>query len=202
MGKFRSGIGIIDSLMDGGRVTLGMLPGNDSHPATREALGIRNNDNDLLGRYQTPLEYVPRGALDDFSKYELVFDAGRPDGWTEAHTALAVRQFRDDIEPRIRSGHLEQKGHLDLSTATSIPEDMTIGAGGGMILDGLTTIPKGVTLSVWGDLYLRNVTSISDGVSLRSAAGDIYLDRMRAIPKGVKVKALTVWGLGGMIASG
>lgn len=112
MGKFRSGIGVIDNLMDGGGVTLGMLPDHDSHPAIREALGIRNNDNDLLDRHQTPLEYVPRGALDDFSKYALVFDAGRPDWWTEAHTASAVRQFRDDIEPRIRSGRLEQQGHL------------------------------------------------------------------------------------------
>jgi len=50
---------------------------------------------------------------------------------------------------------------LNLSSLTSIPEGVTLKAGGDLNLSSLTSIPEGVTLKTGGYLYLDSLTSIA-----------------------------------------
>ena len=62
---------------------------------------------------------------------------------------------------------------LDLSSLTTLPEGVSLTAGGSLNLSSLTTLPEGVSLTAGDSLDLSSLTTLPEGVSL-TAGG--YLD--------------------------
>jgi len=179
MCRFRAARGI----KSGDDVRLVFVADSDRHTDNP----VPDGDNPAA-QYQTPLEDVPHGALDDFSAYELVFDAGRPNWWTDDMTASAKRQFEAEIRRELATGEIIRKGDLDLSSLTAPPEGVTLRAGGDLYLRSLTALPKGVTLRAGGDLDLRSLTAPPEGVTLR-ARGHLDLRSLTVLPEGVTLRA-------------
>lgn len=151
MCKFRSAEACYN--FDTGGVELKFLPNDDSHTAIRKANNVAEDDGSPMQSRHTPLEYVPHGALDDFGTYELVFDAGRPDWWTDEHTSQATRAFRANITAILAAGALIWEGNLNLGNLTSLPAGVTLEAGGD--LNSLTSLPEGVTIKA-KKIYLKD----------------------------------------------
>ena len=149
MCHFRSGVGVLN--MSDNMLSVKFLDGEDSHTKIRSTYYIRDDDGAGATR-QTPLEYKPAKDLLDLESYELTFDAGRPDWWTEEHTEQAIRQFRADITPVIAARKWDWGGYLDLGSLTSLPEGVTLSAGGYLCLRSLTSLPEGVKVKA-GDVY-------------------------------------------------
>ena len=210
MCRFRAARGI----KSGDDVRLVFVADSDRHTDNP----VPDGDNPAA-QYQTPLEDVPHGALDDFSAYELVFDAGRPNWWTDDMTASAKRQFEAEIRRELATGEIIRKGDLDLSSLTAPPEGVTLRARGHLDLRSLTVLPEGVTLRAGGDLDLRSLTALPEGVTLRAGAylylgsltvlpegvtlcaeGDLYLHGLTALPEGVTLRAGGYLGLGSLTA--
>jgi hypothetical protein len=77
---------------------------------------------------------------------------------------------------------------LYLSSLTTLPEGVTLSAGGYLYLSSLTTLPEGVTLSAGGSLYLSSLTTLPEGVTL-SAGGYLDLSSLTTLPEGVTLSA-------------
>ena len=187
MCRFRAARGI----KSGDDVRLVFVADSDRHTDNP----VPDGDNPAA-QYQTPLEDVPHGALDDFSAYELVFDAGRPNWWTDDMTASAKRQFEAEIRRELATGEIIRKGDLDLSSLTAPPEGVTLRAGAYLYLGSLTVLPEGVTLCAEGDLYLHGLTVLPEGVTLR-AGGYLGLGSLTALPRRHSIMAANVY-YGGM----
>jgi hypothetical protein len=142
----------------------------DSHTNIRKNNGLKEVSRNT--QKQTPLEYVPCGSLDDFSKYEFKFDDSRPDWWTDDMTDSATVQFQTNIKLMLKEKILAYKGSLYLRSLTSLPEGVTLEAGDYLDLRSLTSLPEGVTLKAGGSLYLNSLTSLPEGVTLK--AGGVY----------------------------
>ena len=145
----------------------------DSHSEIRSHHNIR--DDGGAGDRQTPLEYVPGADFCDLETWELIFDAGRPEWWTEAMTSSVIRDFRADLRPKIEKllatgvwdGDLSLNCKLlpsGLSALTSIGGDadfrlLTDAAG----LSALT--------SIGGGAFFQSLTDASGLSSLTSIGG-------------------------------
>jgi len=147
MCQYRSGKGVY---VDDEYIRLHTLPDNDSHTKICESSGIHEEDGSALRNKQTPLEYVPSNNADlrnpRGKDWKLIFDAGKPDWWTDAHTTDVIRQFCDVIDGDWNGNILKRSGYLDLRSLTAIPEGVTLSAGGYLDLRSLTAIPEGVTV--------------------------------------------------------
>ena len=93
-------------------------------------------------------------------------------------TGLTEAQLKGELIP----------GHLDLDSLTTLPEGVTLTAGGNLYLRSLTTLPEGVTLTAGGDLYLRSLTTLPAGVTL-TAGGDLDLRSLTILPEGVTINS-------------
>ena len=102
MCEFKSGIAV---KLNESEVQVYTLPWNDSHNDIREQHGIKENGLGLLSNNSTPIELVPQSKpikLNDPDDWKFVFDADRPDWWTDGMTEQATRQLlqaaKADIE--------------------------------------------------------------------------------------------------------
>ena len=130
MCRFRSAVAVYQSESE---VALKLLPGEDSHTKIREAFNIRDGLGAAASR-QTPVEFVPFGALDDLDAYEFIFDAGKPNWWTDAHTDSAVQQFRREVRGLLAEKTIEYDDDLYLNSVTTLPEGVSLEAGGEVYL--------------------------------------------------------------------
>ena len=90
---------------------------NDSHLDAREQNGLR--DDGRIGTSRpTRLEYIPHTAMDDFTTYQLVLDAGHPDWWTDAHARDATHQFQRHIHGLLERRELVWHGDCYLDSLT------------------------------------------------------------------------------------
>ena len=179
MCQYRSGIAI----MFGGTVTVRTLHGNDSHNDIRDHYGIVDDITSVMR--QAAVEYIPEGALYDYGTYLLQWDDDKPDWATDEVEAEVARQMRavckaDDLSA--------WSGYLDLRSLTTLPEGVTLSAGGDLYLGSLTTLPEGVALSAGRYLYLRSLTTLPEGVTLSAGEG-LDLRSMTTLPEGVNVTA-------------
>ena len=126
-------------------VTVKTLKNSDSHSEIRKKFNIAD-DNSSRGQRQTPVELIPVTSLTDVSGMEFRFDAERPDWWTDAMTDEATRQLFRAAKNRW-DGNTLKADYLDLSSLTSIPEGVTLSAGGYLDLSSLTSIPEGVKIN-------------------------------------------------------
>jgi len=182
MCQFKSGIVVSTSESEVGAKTLLL---QDSHTVIREKFNI-SEDNLGLSRYSTPVELIPTKLdFEDQSCWELVFDAGQPDWWTEGMHDQCVDQLlkaaKEDFDA-LMSGK-KYPGSLDLNRLTSIPSGFNPTVGGDLWLEGLTSIPSGFNPTVGGSLWLRNLTSIPSGFN-PTVGGNLYLDGLISIPSG------------------
>jgi hypothetical protein len=140
-------------------VELKFVAGNDSHEVIKEEHHICDGVG-AAARLHTPLEAIPGpGGLMDLNGYQLVFDAGRPDWWTDEMTESALRQFRDEIGRLLAGGPtLQWGGNLDLGRVTSLPASAKLSAGGNLYLGSVTSLPASAKLSAGGNLYLAGKT--------------------------------------------
>jgi hypothetical protein len=174
MCKFRSGEAVF---VDECEVRLYTTPEEDSHTKNRENHGIAEAQPFGLreGRH-TPVEYTPKRAktLDDFDGYELAFDAGKPEWWTDSHTASVTRQFQADIRAWLSSGGTSWAGDMDLrgSAVTELPALASVG--GDMWLRGSAVTELPALASVRGDMDLRG-SKIKELPALASVGGDMWL---------------------------
>jgi hypothetical protein len=90
-----------------------------------------------------------------------------------------------DLTPDQLSGKEKINDDLDLRGLTTLPEGVSLTAGGSLYLSGLTTLPEGVSLTAGGSLCLSGLTTLPEGVSL-TAGG--YLDLRGLTGKRPKVK--------------
>jgi hypothetical protein len=93
----------------------------------------------------------------------------------------------DELTPAQLKGE-SIDANLYLSSLTTIPEGVTLTAGGFLNLSSITTIPEGVTLTAGGFLYLSSITTIPEGVTL-TTGGFLYLSSITTIPEGVTLTA-------------
>ncbi len=141
-------------------VAIKTLRHSDSHEEIRKEHGI--GDTNPLHRYQTPVELVPIGDVDirDTAGWEFIFDAGRPEWWTDDMTRKAREQLDAAWGARWNGDTLHMDGDLDLSGLTALPANAKLSAGRNLYLGGLTTLPASAKLSAGGCLDLRSLTAL------------------------------------------
>ena len=162
MCKCISGIAVLSN----GKVKIYTSVKSDSHSDIREEYGIRDDNSPIADR-QTPIELVPITGLTELKDMEFRFDDCRPSWWTDNMTDDAKRQLFRALKNRWDGNKFEFIDYLYLSSLTSIPEGVTLSAGGYLDLSSLTSIPEGVTLSAGGYLDLGSLTSIPEGVTAK-----------------------------------
>ena len=110
MCEFKSGIAV---KLNECEVEVYTLPLIDRHTLIREKHGIKENSGSLSD-FSTPVELVPkRYPVKSFHPvdWKFVFDAGKPDWWTDAMTEQAISQLlsaaRQDLENENEQEQLE-----------------------------------------------------------------------------------------------
>ena len=154
---------IIAVRVDESSIKIYSLPKNDKHEDIRAHYKL--NDSSALSRYQTPLEVRPVRGAEKLSDYDLVFDAGSPDWWTEAMSEEALlagyKLSQDELEGvwtnelrldflKNRKGleRLTQTGNLDLSSLTALDKGAlpALTQTGYLDLSSLTALDKGALI--------------------------------------------------------
>ena len=117
---------------------------SDSHTDIREEFHIRD-DNSPIANNQTPVELIPKTSLTEIGGMNFIFDAGRPDWWTDDMTEEATRQLYHDLMRRWNNERtvFSFEGDLDLRSLKSIPEGVTLEAGGNLYLRDSILGPRG-----------------------------------------------------------
>jgi len=192
MCQFRSGEAM---RVDDSEVKVLFSEREDSHTANRTAHRIgEDGGTGGLSRFYTPVEFVPTGGLYEWDKYEFRFDAGRPDWWTDSHTASAARQCLAEVKSVLltRAGKprktLAWKGDLYLGSLTTVPEGFAPQAGGNLNLRSLVAAPEGFAPQAGGDLYLGSLTTVPEGFAPK-AGGYLNLGSLTAVHKGFAPQA-------------
>jgi hypothetical protein len=210
--RFRSAEAIFQP--DSNGVKLVFTKGEDSHTKNRANNGITEVTDEYTQKH-TPLEYIPTTSLKDFSTYRFVFDAGRPDWWTDEMTDSAIRQFQEEIG---RCDYADWGGNLDLGNLTTLDQPLTVGGdldldsltkldqpltvGGSLDLDSLTKLDQPLTvggsldlnsltkldqpLTVGGSLYLRSLTKLDQPLTV---GGSLDLNSLTKLPDSVAISA-------------
>ena len=168
MCKCKSGIAV---RLDETTIRVYQLDGEDSHNTIRQMHGLTDSAFPL-GRYQTPIELVPVRGL-AIGDCDFVFDAGRPDWWTDDMTRQATTSLYPDIA-RLATGE-PYGGDLYLHNLTSLPEGASLSAGGHLDLGSLTSLPDGASLSAGGYLDLGSLTSLPEDFDRSCIVGTVYL---------------------------
>jgi hypothetical protein len=182
MCKFKSGIAV---RINESEVSVMVLDGLDNHSSIREKCNIKEADLGL-SRYSIPVELIPTKLdFDDRSCWEFVFDADKPDWWTDGMTEQCFDQLltaaKADFEAMMNGQKRERD--LNLSNLTSIPEGFNPTVRGSLWLDKLTSIPEGFNPIVGLSLILDNLTSIPKGFN-PTVRGNLWLNRLTSIPEG------------------
>jgi len=203
MCKFKSGVAVKINEDD---VKIYTLRGEDSHTEIRNEYNIRDDDGAGATR-QTSVELIPVRGLSKKEDYDFIFDAGKPDWWTDNMTISAVNQLFSAVKVEIVNNTIKYKGNLELNSLTTLPksiilesdwniylgslksmsEGITLEAGLNIFLGSLVTMSKGTTLKAGWNIYLRNLIKLSKGVIIK-AGWDIELDSLKVLPKDVIVK--------------
>ena len=114
------------------------LPGEDSHSKIRDHFKL--SDTSLLGRFQTPVEFIPVRGAEKIEDYVFKFDDTKPNWWREefADEAKIVLFSQSQIDLAE-----EFLGSLDLSSLTSANglEALAI-VGGSLDLSSLTSAER------------------------------------------------------------
>ena len=102
MCEFKSGIAV---KLNESEVQVYTLLWNDRHTQIRKTHRIKENGLGLLSDNSTPIELVPQSSPPKVNKpddWRFIFDADRPDWWTDGMTEQATRQLlraaKADIE--------------------------------------------------------------------------------------------------------
>ena len=150
----------------------------DSHSEIRRHHNIR--DDGGAGDRQTPLEYVPGADFCDLETWELIFDAGRPEWWTEAMTSSVIRDFRADLRPKVAK--------------------LATGVWDGDLSLNCKLLPSGLSAltSIGGDVDFPSLTDASGLSALTSIGGYAYF---RSLTYAVGLSALTSIGGGACFPS-
>ncbi len=183
MCKFKSGEGVFVD----GMVEIKTVVGEDSHIAIRETHGIREDHRGLGARYHTPLEFIPVRGLLTREDYDLVFDAGKPEWWTDELTQSAKRQFWHAVLRELRGCELKPGRDLNLGSLTSLPERCELKPGGNLYLESLTSLPERCELTPGGNLYLRSLTLLPERCELTPGRG-LYLRSRTSLPERCELK--------------
>jgi len=184
MCQFKSGIAVKISEDE---VKIYTLKGEDSHTKIRKEYNIRDGIGAGASR-QTPVELVPVRGLLKKEDYDFVFDAGKPDWWTDNMTVSAKAQLFSAIKAEIINNKIKYKGSLNLSRLTSLPKGITLKAGRYIYLNNLIFMSEGVTLEVGSSIELDSLTTLPKGITLK-AGRYICLDKLTFLPKGVTLEA-------------
>ena len=117
MCRFKSGIAV----RRGDQVDVLTMPGEDSHTTIREYHKVPEASGGLADRYQTPVEMAPIRGIASPDDYEFVFDAGKPEWWTDSMTDRAKQQLWQAIQDELANGFdaYRDSSSLDLSSLTS-----------------------------------------------------------------------------------
>jgi len=157
------------------------LPREDSHSKIREHFNL--SDDSLLGRFQTPVEFVPVRGLDKIEDYDFKFDDNKPDWWRDEFEAEAKRVLFAQSQLDIADVF---PGKLDLKSLTTLPAGCKLEAGFTLYLNSLTTLPAGCKLSAGSDLDLGSLRSLSAGCKL-SAGVLLDLGSLTSLPADCKI---------------
>ena len=136
MCQFKSGQAV---MIGESEVEVKFLFHEDSHTGIRKSFGIAEANEAIpgLSRFSTPVELVPSKLdFDDPSCWQLVFDAGKPDWWTDGMTEQCKSQ---------------------LLKAAKADFDFWMGGGevgGSLWLNGLTSVPEGFRPKVGGVIHV------------------------------------------------
>jgi hypothetical protein len=146
------------------------LERNDSHSEIIKAFKLDNISS--FAKFGTPLECIPVRGIETIDQYDLVFDAGRPDWWTDGMSEYAKEVL---IKASVRD--LTSTGtwlvSLDLSAVTDLKGVKLPNVGGSLYLSAVTDL-KGVKLpNVGGSLDLSAVTDLK-GVKFGTVGGDLF----------------------------
>ncbi len=172
MCRYKSGEAVY---VDENTVRVYTLKWNDRHIVIRAKNGIPENTCGVFDNRHTPVELIPAGDVDlrhPNDSWQLVFDAGKPEWWTEAHTHEARRQLADAVAADWEGNHYD--GWLNLSytpiTSLTIPAGVSIDGWLNLSYTPITslTIPAGVSIGGWLNLSGTPITSltIAENVSI------------------------------------
>ena len=184
MCQFKSGIAVKISEDD---VKIFTLKGEDSHTEIRKEYNIRDGVGAGSTR-QTPVELIPVRGLLKKEDYKFVFDAYRPDWWTDNMTVSATNQLFSAVLAEIVNNTIKYEGSLDLRSLTTLPKGITIEVGENINLDSLEVLPEGAILKAGEDIYINSLTSMSKGATIK-VGRYIDLNSLTTLPKGVTIKS-------------
>jgi len=184
MCQFKSGVAVKISEDD---VKVFTLKGEDGHTEIRKEYNIRDGMGAGSTR-QTPVELIPIRGLLKKEDYNFIFDADRPDWWTDNMTVSATNQLFSAVLAEIVNNTIKYKGYLDLDSLTTLPKGITLEVGNSIYLSSLEILRKGVTIEADRNIYLRNLIKLSKDVMLK-AGDDIYLNRLATLPEGIIIEA-------------
>jgi len=184
MCQFKSGVAVKISEDD---VKIFTLKGEDSHTEIRKEYNIRDGVGAGSTR-QTPVELIPVRGLLKKEDYKFVFDAYRPDWWTDNMTVSATNQLFSAVLAEIVNNTIKYEGSLDLRSLTTLPKGITIEVGENINLDSLEVLPEGAILKAGEDIYINSLTSMSKGATIK-VGRYIDLNSLTTLPKGVTIKS-------------
>src|ERR1035437_3637253 len=90
----------------------------DSHTKIREEHKIGEDTGKPFDRFHTPVECVPVRGFNFPDDFAFRFDAGKPDWWTDDHTASAMSQFGAEWKRRTK-GNI-YRGDFTISAAIAL----------------------------------------------------------------------------------
>src|SRR6185436_15554809 len=79
----------------------------------------------------------------------------------------------------------ENQGTVDLSSLTTLPDNVKFENQGDVYLRSLTTLPDNVKFENQGSVYLRSLTTLPDNVKFENQ-GSVYLSSLTTLPDNVK----------------
>ena len=104
MCQWKSGIAVRVSETD---IEVRTLLGKDSHSEIRASYGIPEDNGGMVGRGQTPIEFIPARGFKE-QDFDLVFDAGKPEWWTDGMTEQAKSQMWLAVNADMKTGNVEK----------------------------------------------------------------------------------------------
>ena len=104
MCQWKSGIAVRVSETD---IEVRTLLGKDSHSEIRASHNIPEDNGGMVGRGQTPIEFIPARGFKE-QDFDLVFDAGKPEWWTDGMTEQAKSQMWLAVNADMKTGNVEK----------------------------------------------------------------------------------------------
>ena len=155
MCNYKSGVGVRVDEVTVSAKTLAYNGKRDenSHTVIRKEHGIGEDTGGMAGRYHTPLELKPVRGWSNLEDFDLVFDAGKPDWWTDGMTEQAREQLWSAIERDMKRGKATIR--TDYAGELAIPWHKS----GDVVARNATTL--NLPLHESGDVVARNATALN-----------------------------------------